>query len=196
MLTPFPGTVDFARWGKSIAQDDPKIGGVSISRHWLIPAECRPKIFPVHPTMSSDEIRQRTQEVWDKFYSLKQIWKRSGCARSVRGRLAFLLISKLDRQMYANTGIATDSARIARSTRCARWLARPCRLLFAARPMPKLTVPLETLGARPSENEYDSRRGHEDGRQIACFAKHRLTSRDLMLGFHAYVIAPRLYADM
>jgi hypothetical protein len=143
MLTPFPGTVDFARWEKSIAQDDPKIGGVSISRHWLIPAECRPKIFPVHPTMSSDEIRQRTQEVWDKFYSLKQIWKRSGCARSVRGRLAFLLISRLYCQMYANTGIATDSARIARSTRWARWLARPCRLLFAARPMPKLTVPLE-----------------------------------------------------
>ena len=30
----------------------------------------------------------------------------------MRARLAFVLISKLYRQMYANTGIATDSARV------------------------------------------------------------------------------------
>jgi len=51
------------------------------------------------------------------------------------------LISKLYRQMYANTGIATDSARMARSTRWARWLARPCRRLFVTAPMPHLHVP-------------------------------------------------------
>jgi hypothetical protein len=62
--------------------------------------------------------------------------------RSLRARLAFVLISKLYRQMYANTGIATDSARVARSTRWARWLARPCRRLFVARPMPELQIPL------------------------------------------------------
>jgi hypothetical protein len=54
--------------------------------------------------------------------------------------LAFLLISKLYRQMYANTGIAIDSARVTRSVRWARWLAKPCRMLFAARPMPHLQV--------------------------------------------------------
>jgi hypothetical protein len=43
--------------------------------------------------------------------------------------------------MYANTGIATDSARHARAERWARWLARPCRRLFAGRPLPDLTVP-------------------------------------------------------
>jgi hypothetical protein len=32
----------------------------------------------------------------------------------VRGRLAFVLVSNFYRQMYANTGIATDSARVAR----------------------------------------------------------------------------------
>jgi hypothetical protein len=50
-----------------------------------------------------------------------------------------VLISKLYRQMYANTGIATDSARISKSTRWARWLAKPCRLLFVAKPMPSLS---------------------------------------------------------
>jgi hypothetical protein len=33
---------------------------------------------------------------------------------SLKARIAFLLISKLYRQMYANTGIATDSARVNR----------------------------------------------------------------------------------
>ena len=41
-----------------------------------------------------------------------------------RARLAFVLISKLYRQMYANTGIATDSARTARSAKWARMLAQ------------------------------------------------------------------------
>jgi len=37
--------------------------------------------------------------------------------------------------MYANTGIATDSARVNRANRWARLIARPCRRLFVARPL-------------------------------------------------------------
>jgi FlaG/FlaF family flagellin (archaellin) len=79
--------------------------------------------------------------VWDRFYAFDRIWARARVVRSVRARLAFVLISKLYRQMYANTGIATDSARHARSARIARLLARPCRRLFAACPMPELEMP-------------------------------------------------------
>ena len=140
MLTPFPGTVDFAAWEKTIDPAD-SIAGVPITRHWLIPQESRPKVYTPHPLMSADEIRARTQAVWDRFYSLEQIWKRSRCVTSMRARLAFVLISKLYRQMYANTGIATDSARVHRSARWARMIAKPCRRLFAAAPMPELTVP-------------------------------------------------------
>jgi hypothetical protein len=43
--------------------------------------------------------------------------------------------------MHANTGIATDSARINRSVRWTRLLARPCRRLCAGRPMPELRSP-------------------------------------------------------
>jgi hypothetical protein len=50
-----------------------------------------------------------------------------------------VLISKLYRQMYANTGIATDSARVNRANRWARLIARPCRRLFVTRPLPTLT---------------------------------------------------------
>ena len=53
-----------------------------------------------------------------------------------------MLISKLYRQMYANTGIATDSARVNRSARWARMIATPCRRLFSAPPMPDLQVPV------------------------------------------------------
>ena len=62
-------------------------------------------------------------------------------ASRCKARLAFVLISKLYRQMYANTGIATDSARVNRSARWARLIAKPCRRLFAAQPMPDLQVP-------------------------------------------------------
>jgi hypothetical protein len=53
-----------------------------------------------------------------------------------------VLISKLYRQMYANTGIATDSARVAKSARRARFLAKAARRLFIAAPMPDLPEPV------------------------------------------------------
>jgi hypothetical protein len=40
--------------------------------------------------------------------------------------------------MYANTGIATHNARVSRANRWARLIARPCRRLFIARPIPAL----------------------------------------------------------
>jgi hypothetical protein len=139
-LTPFPGTVDFARWEREAGAAQ-QVAGIPLSRYWLIPPRLRPKIYTPHLAMSAEEIRLGTQRTWDRFYSLKMIWARSKCVRSLKGRLAFLMISKLYRQMYANTGIATDSARHARSTRWARWLASPCRRLFVTSPMPELDVP-------------------------------------------------------
>jgi radical SAM superfamily enzyme YgiQ (UPF0313 family) len=142
MLTPFPGTLDFNSWEKSLGEEPASVGGIPISRHWLIPQSQRPKVYMEHPRMSGDEIRQRTQAVWDRFYSFPSIWKRSrGAVTSIKGRLAFLLISKIYRQMYANTGIATDSARVSRSAQWARLMAIPCRRLFAGTPMPDLQVP-------------------------------------------------------
>jgi radical SAM superfamily enzyme YgiQ (UPF0313 family) len=141
MLTPYPGTIDFDTWEKSLGADPARISGVPITRHWLIPQASRPKVYVPHPVMSADEIRRRTQAVWDTFYSLPRVWARSRCVRTLKARLAFVLISKLYRQMYANTGIATDSARVSRANQWARVIAKPCRRLFAARPMPELQVP-------------------------------------------------------
>jgi hypothetical protein len=112
MLTPFPGTVHFARWEKTMQGDQTRIAGVPLTRGWLIPQAIRPKLFWTHPVMAADEIRRHTQEVWDRFYSIRLIWKRSSCLRSLKGRLAFIMISKLYRRTYADTGIATDSARV------------------------------------------------------------------------------------
>ena len=141
MLTPFPGTNDFAAWEKSMTSDQTRIAGVPLTRHWLIPQGQRPKVYTPHPTMAADQIRRGTQRAWDRFYSLGNVWERSRCVTSLKSRLAFVLVSKLYRQMYANTGIATDSARVGRSARWARWIAQPCRRLFAARPMPDLSIP-------------------------------------------------------
>jgi radical SAM superfamily enzyme YgiQ (UPF0313 family) len=138
MLTPYPGTIDFETWEKKVGAGAQQVGGIPVTRHWLIPQAARPKVYTPHPVMTPDEIRARTQKVWDRFYSLPHVWKRSRCTRSLRSRLAFVLISKLYRQMYANTGIATDSARVTRANRWARLIARPCRRLFIARPLPEL----------------------------------------------------------
>ena len=76
-MTPFPGTVDFDRWEKSLGESAQRIDGVPITRYWLIPGHLRPKLYTPHPTMSPDEIRQRTQGVWDDYYSFAEIWKRA-----------------------------------------------------------------------------------------------------------------------
>jgi hypothetical protein len=140
MLTPFPGTLDFARWEQQEAHGE-TVDGIPLTRYWLIPSAKRPKVYIPHPAMSPDVIRKRTQQVWDRFYTFSAIWQRSSCVRSLRGRLAFVLISKLYRQMYANTGIATDSARVAKSARRARWLAKAARRLFVTSPRPDLVAP-------------------------------------------------------
>jgi hypothetical protein len=43
--------------------------------------------------------------------------------------------------MYANTGIATDSARVNRSAQWARLIAKPCLRLFRVPPLPNLEEP-------------------------------------------------------
>jgi hypothetical protein len=144
MMTPFPGTVDFQKWEKSLGDGVQKIDGVPITRYWLIPPDKRPKLYTPHPTMSPEEIRMRTQLVWDSFYTLPAILKRADCVKSLKAKLAFILISKLYRQMYANTGIATDSARRKSANRWARLLAKPLVKIFKAKPMPELANPCAT----------------------------------------------------
>jgi radical SAM superfamily enzyme YgiQ (UPF0313 family) len=141
LLTPFPGTVDFEKWASDDANRTTYVDGIPITEHWLIPKYRRPRLYVPHPKMSFEEIRTRTQDAWDRFYSWHNVWARSRVVRSLKARLAFVLVSKLYRQMYANTGIATDSARVVRSNRWARWLGLAVRRLFLAPPMPDLRMP-------------------------------------------------------
>jgi len=147
LLTPFPGTIDFEKWAAGEGGQHPPVDGVPLTQHWLIPESRRPKLYVTHPTMSLEEIRVRTQGAWDDFYSWRRIWSRSSVVTSIRARLAFVLVSKLYRQMYANTGIATDSARVQRSARWARITGKACRRLFLGKPMPDLQVPAVTTTA-------------------------------------------------
>jgi radical SAM superfamily enzyme YgiQ (UPF0313 family) len=142
MMTPFPGTVDFGRWEKEQAAAPEMVEGTPITKYWLIPTAIRPKMFTPHPSMSSEEIKDRTQGVWDRFYEWGPVWRRSACVPNLRARVAFVLLSKLYRQMYAGTGISTDSARRKKAKTSARWIARKTRLLFAAKPMPELEYPV------------------------------------------------------
>ena len=73
------------------------------------------------------------------------IWKRSACTPTLRARVAFVLLSKLYRQMYAGTGISTDSARRKKAKASARWIAAQTRKIFQAKPMPELKYPVWEL---------------------------------------------------
>ena len=155
MLTPFPGTVDFQRWEEKMAQEMTYIDEVPITRYWLIPAANRPKIYTDHPAMSADQIRQGADQAWEKFYSVRAIWQRAEWLGTLKERVMFIFISKLFRQMYASTGAATDSARMSRATRLARWLAKPTQRLFVAAPMPDLQVPkIERKDAGPTAQPH------------------------------------------
>jgi hypothetical protein len=61
-----------------------------------------------------------------------------------------MFLSKLYRQMYAGTGISTDSARRKKSKTWARWTAKQCRKLFQAKPMPLLQSPAWELAFSPN----------------------------------------------
>ena len=142
MLTPFPGTIDFQKWEAAQLQAAETVNGIPLSRYWLIPSASRPKMFTPHPSMTSAEISSRTQGVWDRFYSFGSVWKRSDCVPNFKARVAFVLLSKLYRQMYAGTGISTDSARRKKAQTGARFMARYTRKLFSSKPMPELPMPL------------------------------------------------------
>jgi radical SAM superfamily enzyme YgiQ (UPF0313 family) len=147
MLTPFPGTVDFLRWEKEQEKAPVFVEGIPLTRFWLIPAAIRPKMFMPHTLMSPQEISDRTQGVWDHFYSFASIWKRSDCAPTLRARVAFVFLSKLYRKMYAGTGISTDSARRKKANSGARWLSRYTRKFFTSKPMPELAMPVWAAAA-------------------------------------------------
>ena len=147
MMTPFPGTVDFKRWAAeqtALEGGPPAVNGTPITRYWLIPSAVRPKMFTPHPSLSSQEISARTQAVWDRFYTFPAIWKRSESMPTWWARMAFCALAKLYRQMYAGTGISTDSARRKKSKAAARWMARQTKRIFKAKPMPELSRPVWT----------------------------------------------------
>ena len=79
MLTPFPARLISRPGRKRLGADAARVAGIPITRHWLIPQAQRPKVYAPHPVMTPDEIRARTQAVWDRFYSFRRIWARSRC---------------------------------------------------------------------------------------------------------------------
>ena len=141
MLQPLPGTIDFARWERE-AKDVPIVDGVPLTRYWLIPPERRPRVYSPHPIMTADELRSRTQDVWDR---LLRIESRLAALEfleesSARGWRSCSSPSCIARCTPIPALPPTAPASSARRCR-ARWLARFARRLFASDPMPALREP-------------------------------------------------------
>jgi radical SAM superfamily enzyme YgiQ (UPF0313 family) len=139
ILTPFPGTLDFQQWERTV--EGQTVDGVPMNRYWLAPTRRRLSLSLPNATMTREMVSAGTSRAWDSFYGWRLLWERSRRASTLRERVAFVLISKLYRQMYARTGLAADSARTNRAAWWARLLARQCKLLFKGDAMPDLAVP-------------------------------------------------------
>ena len=142
MLTPFPGTVDFAKWEEKMASDPTRIAGYPLTRFWLIPREQRPKVYTPHPMLSPDEIRRGTQSVWDRFYSIPAIWERASIVKSLAGALAVRAdVEAVPADVREHRHCHRQRARDALGATGRAWLAQAGRRLFVASPMPDLQVP-------------------------------------------------------
>ena len=143
MLTPFPGTVDFAKWERE-SVDGPSIDGIPADPLLAHPVGAAEGVHRIRrwPPMRSG--RGRRGSGIGLFAAA--IWRRSTCVRSIRSRLAFVLISKLcARQMYLLPGLR-PTAPVSR-VGPPRPLDRPGRApaLFIAAPMPELQEPATTM---------------------------------------------------
>ena len=194
LLTPFPGTVDFEKWAAEENRRGTNVDGVPVTQHWLIPEDRRPKVYTPHPTMSLEDIRIGTQRAWDRFYSWRRVWARSRVVESMRARLAFVLVSKMYRQMYANTGIATDSARMQRSARWARWLGTVCQRLFLARADARPGCSGRARWNRPSADESGRRPGVVDAFEHGSKARRQHGRRAGVQAHRGAAFAPRAIA--
>ena len=123
MLQPFPGTVDFAKWEKEPSARVSRSTAMPLVALLADPADrAAEDLHAASGDVGGRDPRRRTQATWDGSTACRSIWQRSGVREVAHGaRWRSCCISKLYRQMYANTGIATDSARVARSAR-----ARAC----------------------------------------------------------------------
>jgi hypothetical protein len=144
-------TLVYAAWMLGAALFNGRIGMIAAAMAAISPYAV------VHDTALQDTVFLNVLTAFGVAMLLDGGWRSAGCPRYAgaglslslavltSARIAFVLISKMYRQMYANTGIATDSARVQRSTRWARWLGHACRRLFLGKPMPDLAMPGEQL---------------------------------------------------
>ena len=140
MLTPFPGTLDFAALEKSLGADAPRIGGVPISRHWLIPQGKRPKVYMDHPVMNPTR-----SAIAPRPYGIGSI----RCQASGRVRASGLFAEGAPGLRPHLEDLSPDVREhrdCHRQRPCQSFGALgapdndPCRRLFAGRPMPELQI--------------------------------------------------------
>ena len=142
-LTPFPGTVDFLKWGEERSGRAARRGRRAGQPLLADSADQAAEDLLAAP---GDDGRGDSGPAPSARGIASTPSARSGAARVASAPSATAWRScwcpKLYRQMYGNTGIATDSARVSRSAAWARWLAIPLKRLFSAAPMPELQVPV------------------------------------------------------
>ena len=111
-IVPLPGTLDFDKWEAGMKSDMPHVNGIpsrAIGSSRNMSARGRSsRIRSCPPRRSAGGF----QMVWDRFYSVGAIWRRSDCVPGLRGRLAFVPDFQVVSTDVREHGLATDSARV------------------------------------------------------------------------------------
>ena len=140
MLTPFPGTLDFAKWEKTQARRREAVDGIPMTRHWLIPQAKRPKVYIPHPTMSPTRSASARRACGIASTPPSSIWKRAKVrevAQGAAGVRADLEDVSADVRQHRHRHRQRPRQS---SVRWARLIAIPCQKLFAGKPMPDLQL--------------------------------------------------------
>jgi len=140
MLTPFAGTVDFERWEKDLGDNPATVDGVPLTRYWLIPRrsgrKCSCRIrheFGRHAPADASCLGPLLQSA--DILEARRLHSES------EGTLAFMFISISYIAKCTRAPASPPTARESAGQSMARVLAKPCRRLFQAKPMPELRAP-------------------------------------------------------
>jgi hypothetical protein len=119
--TVFPGTVDY---DLMLRDKLPVRWAAGLENYWLADRVGHNKLPYRHPNLSGEEIMAALRDLWTDFYSFRQILARVVHLKIVRPDhfVAYLLMSRLFKAVYFDSGIATDSARTSK----VGWLTRRC----------------------------------------------------------------------
>ena len=116
LYNPYPGTVDYYEMVQDLKKREtpgytPKHRTrLLIDRFWL--SDVGPADVIAHPTLTADDLLRENRLSWDRFYSLREIVRRTRTGIPERwgliAKATYVMIALIFRRVYAGNGLVAD----------------------------------------------------------------------------------------